>query len=615
MTIEDPVLPIGQWLLGTLLWFVPLLLAVFLVLAMIGYLIFAIWYGPIGGLRHLLWLIRTGLAELSQFSFRRTWAMARLAFQEAIRRKVLVAFFVFVLIMLFASWYLDVESDSPAKLYIAVVLGWSNLLVLMLALFLSTFSLPGDIKNRTIYTVVTKPVRFWELIVGRILGFMLIGTLILALMCAGSYAFVVRGLSHRHVVEADSLVEDPKNVDEDGNLGQIGQTSLEDFHRHTVYINPDQETGFTDVQKGHRHRITKVDGKYRVGPPVGALEARVPIYGTLRFLDRAGKPTDKGINVGNEWAYRSYIEGGSLGAAIWTFDGVSRRTFPESQFPKGIPMELTLRVFRTYKGDVEEGITGSIEIVEYLTESELADGKVPLVSEPINFEAQEYTVDRRYIPLTMSARRGAGPLQDDLELFEDFVHDGKLVVRIRCLERNQYFGAAKPDVYLRAGVSSFGLNFIKGYASIWFQMVLIICFGVTFSTFLSGPIAMLATAMAYTMGYFSQFVTDVSTGKQEGGGPLEAFIRIVEQQNLITDIDKGVADHVIFGFDNVMMLIMRAFSMVMPSYSRFDTASYVANGYNIPADLVTQHILVTLAYFLVLSVIGYFVFKSREIAA
>ena len=69
-------------------------------------------------------------------------AMAMLAVQEAIRRKVLIAFAVFVAVMLFAGWYLDVKSEHPARLYLSFVLTASNYLVVLLALFLSTFRQP-----------------------------------------------------------------------------------------------------------------------------------------------------------------------------------------------------------------------------------------------------------------------------------------------------------------------------------------------------------------------------------------------------------------------------------------------------------------------------------------
>jgi ABC-type transport system involved in multi-copper enzyme maturation permease subunit len=630
------------------------------------------------------------------------WAIARLAFQEAVRKKVLVAFFIFVLVMLFASWYLDVQTDQPARLYMAVVLGWTNLLVLILALFLSTFSLPGDMKTRTIYTVVTKPVRIIELVLGRMLGFTLIGTLILVVMCILSYFFVWRGLSHSHEVEVASLVEDSNIKDEEGNIGQRGRTTEDDYHRHTVEIEADGR-GLTDVQKGHRHRVTRtphplvepvgelrrsfdklpddVDAKalremsnkvsgvagrtsgelrdtllkardaleaeaksagddderpaihrsrarsalnfaefvvhnhYVVGPPVGQMQARMPQYGKLTFLDRAGRPTDKGINVGNEWTYRSYIEGGSLAAAIWTFDGVTARRFPENKkdFEQGVPIDLTLRVFRTYKGDIEKGILGSLEIVEYLTPEEIKQGKRPLVSQEVNFRAQEFTADRMYIPRRIKASYD-GVKFKDYDLFDDLAHDGKLIIRIQCLEKAQYYGAAAGDVYLWTGNNWFWLNFAKGYAGIWFQMVIVIAFGVMFSTFLSGPVAMLATVMTFATGYFKQFVLDVASGKAEGGGPFESAIRLIEQRNQVTELDEGLGTTVITSFDGIMLVVMRIFTFVLPDFGKFSTAAYVSQGYNIPGALMTQHFIVAALFFLVLGTIGYFVFKSREVA-
>jgi len=44
--------------------------------------------------------------------------------------------------------------------------------------------------------------------------------------------------------------------------------------------------------------------------------ASTPIYGKLSFLDRQGNPASSGINVGDVWTFRSYIEGSTKAAAI-----------------------------------------------------------------------------------------------------------------------------------------------------------------------------------------------------------------------------------------------------------------------------------------------------------
>ena len=50
--------------------------------------------------------------------------------------------------------------------------------------------------------------------------------------------------------------------------------------------------------------------------------ARVPVYGKIRFRDRDGMDAQEGINVGDEWTYRGYVEGASPASLIWTFEDV-----------------------------------------------------------------------------------------------------------------------------------------------------------------------------------------------------------------------------------------------------------------------------------------------------
>ena len=75
----------------------------------------------------------------------------------------------------------------------------------MIALLVSAFSLPNDFKSKTIYTVVTKPVRSGDIVLGRILGFTIVGTVLLAIMAVCSAVFVWRMLDHTHTVKIDSL--------------------------------------------------------------------------------------------------------------------------------------------------------------------------------------------------------------------------------------------------------------------------------------------------------------------------------------------------------------------------------------------------------------------------
>ncbi len=144
-------------------------------------------------------------------------------------------FAVFILLLLFAGWFLDPGSEDPARLYLSFVLTATSYLVLLLALILSSLSLPADIRNRTLHTVVTKPVRASEVVLGRIVGFTAVGTLLLAVMGAISYGFVVRGLAHTHQLNADDL--QPAEAAAAGQPAVLrGYTSRDNGHRHKVTV-------------------------------------------------------------------------------------------------------------------------------------------------------------------------------------------------------------------------------------------------------------------------------------------------------------------------------------------------------------------------------------------
>ncbi len=628
MVLEQPIIPFGEWLPGAAAVFLLLLLGIAIFAILGSFLVLVIRHGPKNALQHVARSIGNAWRDFRGISSRRIFAMARLAFKESLRRNVLIVFAVFAVLFLFAGWYLDVESDNPGRLYISFVMRTANLLVLLLAIFLSAFSLPADMKNKTIYTIVTKPVRAWEIIIGRILGFSAIGTGILALMCVFSYIFVVRGLDHEHEIVSASVQR------QDNDEGWIGKTSRDSHHRHEMTLNRDGK-GATDAVMGHYH-IVAGEGSgesddFRVSSPRGNLQARVPIYGDLTFTDRKGKPTAVGINVGKEWAYRGYIQGASLSTAIWHFHDLRSRDFlgkPGLKDDDGLPLEMTIRVFRTYTGDIERGILGSMEIVNPNPALKSSDPQVragldrdiAVKSRSIPFTAQEFTPERRLIPRRIEAQMLDGTWRE-VDLFESLAHNGDLDIVVRCDERDQYFGMAMTDLYIRAADRWFWVNFAKSFVTLWYQMVIVTAFGVMFSTFLTGSVAMLSTLAVLVLGYFARDISRVSTGELEGGGPLESVVRIVKQENLVNPLDGGFTTSVIQAIDMVAMLALKGISFLMPNFRDFaefggiNTARFVAYGFDIESNLMWQHAFTALGYVFLATCAGYFLLKSKEIAA
>ncbi len=601
MVIEEALPPFSEWLpsaLGQWLLVLALLAGGAIVLS---YLFMALRYGPLNGGERVARTLVGGLGDLLRISPRRAWALTRLAVQESLHRRVLVVFFVFVLVLLFAGWYLDPQSTNLARLYLSVVLTTTSYLVLLLSLFLSVFSLPNDIAKRTIHTVVTKPVRPSEIVLGRMAGFTLIGTVLLLVTGTISYVFVVRGLRHTHEIRAADLEPvSGQGSSASSEIAMRGQTTRVQGHRHEVFLDANGN-GYTDRHNGHWHEITTENraGRkvYVVGPSRGGLTARVPVYGKLRFINRRGEPSEKGVNVGHEWTYRSYIDGGTLAAAIWTFQGLSAELFPDH-----LPLELNLRVFRTHKGKIERGILGSIVLRN--------PDRPEVASAPRQFIAKEFQYDLHKIPLELEDDEGRV-----LHVFKDLVtSDGRLEVVIQCLEGGQYFGMAQPDVYLRARDASFAWNFVKGYLGIWMQMLVLTAVGVMFSTFLSSPVAMMATLATMLGGFFTRFISQLALGELPGGGPFEALYRLLTQSNLKLELEPGLKTDIIHMSDQAAQWILRRVVTLLPDLTRMSDVDYVANGFDIPSNLLAVQIASAFGYAVPIFVVAFFLFKTREVA-
>ncbi|PQO30919.1 ABC transporter permease [Bremerella cremea] len=615
MGIEDNIQSLSQWLLpipgqqlGGLLTFLIALVILIVCGLIFGFAVSVFRNGPFEAFYAVFGTAVKAVPEMLSISPRRVWAMTWLAIQEAIRKKVLIIFAIFLLVLLVAGWYINPSAEQPVRLYLTFVLTFPKWLVLLLVIGLSVFSLPDDIKSRTIYTIFTKPVLPSEIFLGRLFGFVAVGTGVLVVMAVLSYVFLMQGLQHTHYINANDLV-----AGENGTL--IGETTESEGHKHTVTIYPEGD-GETDRVHEHRHSIVTNEGagpeeKYVVQGPSDMFQARVRHIGSVRFLDRSGKNTsEKGINVGKEWEYFSYIEGGTFGAAVFTFEDINESMLnSEGQ----LPVEFNISVFRTYKGTITEGIRGNY----YFKNPETGARSIA-----IPFTAKEES-DLQYIPRTLSNFK-SDPSQPTLDLLDDLTTEdnGRLELWIQCVEPGQYYGVAQNTVYILEDNRSFMMNYIKCYIGIWFQVVLVITFGLVFSTFLNGPVALLGSFLALGYGSIATAVRglarNVIFGENTGwygGGPAEAMVRLFQQKNIMTELGDYTWVKVIQSIDMAFAFMIYAFVNMLPDYSMFDTMGFVVDGYNIPTAVVLEQLVTVIGFLVALVGVGYFFLKSKEIAS
>jgi Cu-processing system permease protein len=135
-----------------------------------------------------------------------TIVIARLTFREAGRRKILLAAFLLGLIYLviygIGFYYVNQEATrsqfGPGLLELNQIRNFLfmaglyvvNFLTVMMAVLTSVNTLSGEIDSGTIHTLVSKPVRRWEIVIGKWLGFVGMLTLYLLLMAGGTIGLV-----------------------------------------------------------------------------------------------------------------------------------------------------------------------------------------------------------------------------------------------------------------------------------------------------------------------------------------------------------------------------------------------------------------------------------------
>lgn len=132
-----------------------------------------------------------GWSDVARFSLRRMWAISGVCFDESIRRRVLWLTPLAILgIIAVTSLQHPRDAQDDIRQSIKVCLFATALLVTIATIIMACTSLPKEIDNRVIYTIVTKPTTRLEVVVGKVVGFARVSATILLIMGVFSYAYL-----------------------------------------------------------------------------------------------------------------------------------------------------------------------------------------------------------------------------------------------------------------------------------------------------------------------------------------------------------------------------------------------------------------------------------------
>jgi hypothetical protein len=137
---------------------------------------------------------------------RSIWAVATNTIKQALRMKI-AAVFIVLLIVLLPVMGLSMTGDGTLKgrlqTFVSYSLSLTTLLLCLLTIIVTIYTLTSDIKQRQIYTVITKPIRRYQLLLGKLLGVVLLNAALLALFSAIIYAITIYTPKFSIVGQAD----------------------------------------------------------------------------------------------------------------------------------------------------------------------------------------------------------------------------------------------------------------------------------------------------------------------------------------------------------------------------------------------------------------------------
>ncbi len=125
---------------------------------------------------------------------RSVWAVARNTIAQALRMKVAAVVIVLLLVMLpLMSRIMGGDGTLQGKLQTFVSYGLSlmSLLLCILTIAISTFTLTNDIKGKYIFLVVTKPIHRFQIICGKLLGISIVNIVLLVIFSSTIYGLTI----------------------------------------------------------------------------------------------------------------------------------------------------------------------------------------------------------------------------------------------------------------------------------------------------------------------------------------------------------------------------------------------------------------------------------------
>ncbi len=477
-----------------------------------------------GGLGAILAVVLPVIFDLWRLRPRRIWALARLTFLEVVRMRVLWVFPILCLLFLFPpSWFITIQKEDVASIDIKTAYWIMMVLLWFTFALLAAFGLPTDMQRQTVHTVVTKPVERFEIVLGRLLGYTLLMTMILAVMTGSSLIYIV----------ASGI--DPEAAQESFKARQAKYGNLE-FR------------GTRDPKRGFNvGRVWEYRSYIAATPP-----HHLPQYAVWDFDKLPGSLAGR-TQVPCEFSFdvQRMTRGVENKGVLCSLYAISSRCALDAQGNPALTNEynrekIYLSDWRNLHAAVARSVASfagpmpcPLVIVNGTDAAFAPNLDYHLARKYGLYEREEFEIIERRtqsIPLPGGLFQNAPATGESLQNQPAFRKDVRppLQIRVQCKSPTQFIGMARHDLYLRlddhgpaAEQWLFALNFCKGALGVWFRIFLTIVVAVVLSTYLNSIVSFLGVMFVYLLGCYLPFLVSVMERKNDVRGPAESSIMLL----------------------------------------------------------------------------------------
>lgn len=572
------------------------------------------WILTLSGLLALFVVVTPIAIDLAtRIGWTRIWAIAQLSWKEAVRGRVIWVFGLMALVFLFAGWFVRAKPEDQLRTYVQVVYWSMTPLFLITAALLGSFSIPNDVRNNTIHTVVTKPVEKFEIVIGRFLGYAALLTIGLLVVSLLSLIYVIRGVNEDATKESYTA-----RVPVYGKLHFAG-TKL-----------PDRGDS-VGREWGYRSYITG-QTKYR---REGLRQFAIWDFPEIPAYVRPHEDEDKKKFMVFEFSFDIFrLSKGEEGEGVhcsFTFANVSKFASSDSnrqaQELDGKTDEMkkdrdqkhslaTKQLEKDKKGKSESEQAALVEQYQNL----LRKIDLDLIAQfglyrPRSVAVTDYHTQDVVVPLEefqalVSQEAGRGKNDDASQPVL------RVFVSLDIADQAQMVGFAQQDFYLYAYKNPFWQNFLKGVLGMWCTHMLVLGVAIACSTYLNSVISLLVTMFYYFFGLNVGYLKEIAERRVEGGGPFQSALRITTKMSPAAPLESSPTTSIVQVFDSFFSWWIGRILNLIPDINRHDLHHYVANGFDIGWTdvLLLDNALPLFGYLAPWAILAYYLMKYREIA-